>query len=166
MLPLRTILHPTDFSEHAQSAFLLACSLARDYGARLLLLHVGKELMVMPVEGVAPPEPAHYREELTEELLMLRAQAPEVSIEPQLIVGGHPAGQIVRVARERKADLIVLGTHGRTGVGRFLLGSVAEEVLRKAPCPVLTAKSPLPGEQLGGEPVPTSSRTGTEVGGQ
>ena len=57
---------------------------------------------------------------------------------------GDPATQIVRVAQETRCDLIVLGTHGRTGLGRLLMGSVAEQVLRKAPCPVLTVKTPFP----------------------
>jgi nucleotide-binding universal stress UspA family protein len=163
MLTLRTILHPTDFSERSDYAFRLACSLARDYGARLLLLHVGKEPIVMPVEGVAPPEPVHYREELTAELQKRQVEDPKVYVEAQLIIGGDPATQIVRVARQTNAELIVLGTHGRTGLGRLLMGSVAEGVLRQAPCPVLTVKMPLPEAPPAGKPVPESISRGAEA---
>jgi nucleotide-binding universal stress UspA family protein len=71
--------------------------------------------------------------------------APDKSIECAFeIVDGFPGEEIVRVATEDNCDLIVMSTHGRTGLGRLLTGSVAEEVLRKAPCPVLTIRSPMP----------------------
>jgi nucleotide-binding universal stress UspA family protein len=70
-----------------------------------------------------------------------------------LLADGIPAEEIVKVASDRGCDLIVMGTHGRTGVGRLLLGSVAEEVMRKAPCPVLTLKHPLPAAEAEIAPV-------------
>jgi hypothetical protein len=76
-------------------------------------------------------------------------------METQLLLVGDPASAILRVTQELPADLIVMGTHGRTGLGRLLMGSVAEQVVRKAPCPVVTVKTPLP-EKKASE-VPTGS---------
>jgi len=69
-----------------------------------------------------------------------------------------PAGEILRLAAEVECDLIVLGTHGRTGLGRVLLGSVAEQVLRRAPCPVLTVKMPLPAAGSAEAPLATAEK--------
>ncbi len=141
MLPIQTILHPTDFSERSGYAFQLACSLARDRGARLIVLHV------MPVPLVQ--EKFLYREEMAGALNRLGAPDAQVRLERRL-EEGDAATQILRVAEETGCDLIVLGTHGRTGLGRLLMGSVAEQVLRRASCPVLTVKAPfLPSEPAG-----------------
>ena len=147
MLPIRTILHPTDFSERSANAFEVACSLARDSGAGLIVLHV-LERPVIAYTGVAmaPPAPGPSEEErkaLLKRLKHVQPQAPAVAVEHRL-EQGDPATGILQVAQEAGCDLIVMGTHGRTGLGRLLLGSVAEQVLRKAPCPVLTVKTPLP----------------------
>ncbi len=147
MLPIRTILHPTDFSERSANAFEVACSLARDSGARLIVLHV-LERPVIAYTGVAmaPPAPGPSEEErkaLLKRLKQVQPQAPAVAVEHRLEQGDPTIG-ILQVAQETGCDLIVIGTHGRTGLGRLLLGSVAEQVLRKAPCPVLTVKTPLP----------------------
>jgi nucleotide-binding universal stress UspA family protein len=142
MLSIKTILHPTDFSDNSRAAFQLACALARDYGARLLVAHVARRPVITPLEGPVPPQPETYQEELTALLKGLQAAAPEVRMEPRLMLSEDPAGEILRLAAEVGCDLIVLGTHGRTGLGRVLLGSVAEQVLRRAPCPVLTVKMP------------------------
>ena len=142
MLSIRTLLHPTDFSERSQYAFRLACSLARDYGARLILLHVGRQPVITPVGGVVPPEPERCEEELTEQLHKLEAQAPQLRVESRLAMAGDPAAEILRVAQETPCDLIVMGTHGWTGLGRLLMGSVAEQVVCRAACPVLTVKVP------------------------
>jgi nucleotide-binding universal stress UspA family protein len=141
MLPLHTLLHPTDFSERSEYAFRLACSLARDYGARLVVLHVVTPPVVIYGEGVVPPEPEMFRAEAQEKLNRLEAPAPGVGMERRL-TEGDPVAEILRLARESGADLIVLGTHGRTGLGRLLMGSVAEQVVRQAPCPVLTIRMP------------------------
>ncbi len=144
MLPIRTILHPTDFSERSNYAFQTACALARTYGAQLFVLHVGQQPVIVPVEGVGPFEPERYQEQLTENLRNLQAQIPQLHVETRLVIAARPAAEILRAAQEIRCDLIVMGTHGRTGLGRLLLGSVAEEVLRRASCPVLTVKTPLP----------------------
>ncbi len=147
MLAIQTILYPTDFSETSRYAFQLACSLARDHGARVIALHVAPPPQTVNFEGM-PPSPAlpvGYQEDLKNKLREFSAASVEVQVEPRL-EEGFAATEIVRVAREVPCDLIVMGTHGRTGLGRLLLGSVAEHVLRKAPCPVLTVKAP-PGQQ-------------------
>jgi nucleotide-binding universal stress UspA family protein len=144
MLAIRTILHPTDFSECSDYAFRLACALARAHGARIHVLHVGRHPVISPVEGVVPPEPERYQEELTEKLRGMRAQAPDVPVEHQLLFVADPAAEILRVARQLGSDLIVMGTHGRTGLGRLLMGSVATQVVRRASCPVVTVKVPPP----------------------
>jgi nucleotide-binding universal stress UspA family protein len=144
MFPIRTILQPTDFSDASAAAFRLACSLARDHGSRIIAVHV-VALPVAPAEvGWVVPEPEGYREELMVKLQSLRPTAPEVPVAYRL-ADGDPAAEIVRLAQETPCDLIVMGTHGRTGLARLVLGSVAEEVLRKAPCPVVTVKSVPPG---------------------
>jgi nucleotide-binding universal stress UspA family protein len=143
MLPIRTILHPTDFSPQSGPAFQVACALARDYTARLVLLHVKLPEIVYGDGYVLPPDPTIVRKELQGQLD--RLQPPDAAIRVErLLVEGDAVQVILDTAKEVRADLIVLGTHGRTGLGRLLMGSVAEAVLRKAPCPVLTVKAPLP----------------------
>ena len=143
MLAVRTILHPTDFSEPSQHALGLACALARDYGARLIVLHVTELPTVAYGEGVVPPNPEDLRAAAQEQLDRLQVPQGNVRAERRL-EQGDAVTQILRVAQEAHADLIVLGTHGRTGLGRLLMGSVAEQVVRRAACPVLTVKTPLP----------------------
>lgn len=140
MLPLRTILHPTDFSEHSAFAFRLACSLARDYNARLILLHVLPSPMVVYGGGPVPSGTLPTAEEAAEELRGLEKQAHHLRIE-STVMEGDPVDMILRAAKETDSDVIVMGTHGRTALSRLLLGSVAELVLRKAPCPVLTVRA-------------------------
>jgi len=141
MLAIHTILHPTDFSEHSQYAFALACALTRDYGARLVVLHVVAVPVVVYGEGVVPPNPEEVRAEARDQLARLQVPHADVRAERRL-EDGDADETILRVAQEIQADLIVMGTHGRTGLGRLLMGSVAEKVLRKATCPVLTVRRP------------------------
>ncbi|MCI0461374.1 MAG: universal stress protein [Gemmataceae bacterium] len=144
MLPIKVILHPTDFSEQANNAFQLACSLARDYRARLILLHVFTPPSTVYGEfGAVPPETGDLMDSYRARLAQVKP-APENIVVERFVIEGHPPTEIVRLADEMEADLIVLGTHGRTGLGRLLMGSVAEVVMRKAPCPVLTVKMPMP----------------------
>lgn len=142
MFPIRTILHPTDFSPQSQTAFQVACALTRDYGARLVLLHV-KPPEILYGEGyLLPPDPEVIRKELQKQLNGL---TPSGGVRAErMLREGDAVHEIQVTAEELQADLIVLGTHGRTGIGRILLGSVAEGVLRRARCPVLTIKTPLP----------------------
>jgi nucleotide-binding universal stress UspA family protein len=142
MLPIRIILHPSDFSSCSDNAFELASSLARDYGARVVVLHVATPTTVAYGEGVLPAEPEWYLDKRRERLQQLVGQKPKLAME-QRLVQGDAATEILRVAEDVGCDLIVMGTHGRTGLGRLVMGSVAEQVVRKARCPVLTIKSPL-----------------------
>jgi nucleotide-binding universal stress UspA family protein len=141
MLALHTILHPTDLSPLSDYAFRLACSLARDHGARLIVLHVRPpEILFAESPYVLPPDPAQVWEYWQEELCSLRPPDSIVAVE-HLLKEGDPATEILSTAKANDCDLIVMGTHGRTGVSRLLMGSVAEQVLRHAACPVLTVKA-------------------------
>jgi nucleotide-binding universal stress UspA family protein len=150
MLNIRAILVAADFSGCSEDAFRVALSLARDYRARLIVLHVPT-----PPPFVTPGElqrtlqrPDGYRAELEGRLRLVYAadSLPEVEYR---VEDGDPAVEILAAAREVRCDLIVMGTHGRTGLGRLLMGSVAEQVVRKAACPVLTVKVPLPSASAG-----------------
>jgi len=142
MPSFKAILHPTDFSPSASEALRIAGSLARTHGARLLLLHVA-ERPVASVGGmpVPPPLPPIDWPKLKRELEAVAAGMQDIAVETHLLEGG-PAVAIVDFARQAGADLIVIGSHGRTGLARLVLGSVAEQVVRQATCPVLTVKSP------------------------
>lgn len=145
MLSIQTILHPTDFSERSENAFQLACALTRDYGARLVVLHVVAPLSPFAYgEGLPPPDPTILLREAKDHLERLEVRGADARAERRL-EEGDPAAEIHRVAQEIDASLIVLGTHGRTGLGRLLMGSVAEQVVRNAACPVLTVSAPFPG---------------------
>lgn len=142
MLAVRTILHPTDFSEPSDYALGLACALTRDYGARLVVLHVVPPPPAFAAEGIVPPLTGEVRAEAEDHLRRLRLPHADVRAERHL-GEGDAATEILRVAREVGADLVVLGTHGRTGVRRLLMGSMAEQVVRRADCPVVTVTSPV-----------------------
>ncbi len=132
MLPIQTILHPTDFSKPSDYALQVARALARDQVARLIILHVVSATLAVEKEG--------FGEQLDEELR--RLPKPDAATgEEHRLVEGDPATEILRIAQDTNSDLIVMGTHGRSGLGRLLMGSVAEQVVRKASCPVLTVKA-------------------------
>jgi nucleotide-binding universal stress UspA family protein len=143
MFPIHTILHPTDFSDYSRGAFELACALARDYGAKLVVLHVNRPPAVYAPDGIVIGAPVEEPYELRAKLAQLRPDDPRVTTEYKLL-DGEPADQILRAATNVNADLIILGTHGTTGLARLLMGSVAEDVLRKASCPVLTVRARVP----------------------
>jgi nucleotide-binding universal stress UspA family protein len=144
MLSIRNILVPTDFSEQSVAAFHLAAALARDHRAGITVLHV-RETPVVPFAefGAVPPLDVPSQTVLLEKMAQFEPPDDTTGVE-YLLADGIPAEEIIRAANDRGCDLVVMGTHGRTGLGRLLLGSVAEEVMRKAPCPVLTLKHPLP----------------------
>jgi len=133
------ILFPTDFSTMGQAAFEMAMSLARDRGAKLLIVHVQEPPIAYGggefYFGVDEPE----RQDLVK---MLKEIVPGdgVGYEHRLLVG-DPASAIVEAAQREGVAMIVMPTHGRTGLLRLLMGSVAEEVVRKATCPVVTVKA-------------------------
>jgi nucleotide-binding universal stress UspA family protein len=152
MLPIQTILHPTDFSQQADAAFSLACSLARDYDARIVVVHVVVPPRPIYGDGMVLPPFQTPQEPLRAKLHELTRRESKTQVEEQLLEG-DPAMEILRLAEETKCDLVVMGTHGRTGLGRLLMGSVAEQVVRKAQCPVLTVKAPLSEAAPSGEAV-------------
>jgi universal stress protein A len=146
MIEIRTILAPTDFSAHAEGALRYACGLAGRLGATLHLLHalpdvvpVGPDPMLVPT---FPPE--YYQEAEARSLESLRRAIPPGCDRPEQVKmavrWGDPVDAVVAYASERHIDLIVIATHGRTGLSHVLLGSVAERIVREAPCPVLTIR--------------------------
>ncbi len=132
----KTILFPTDFSHASDAALPHAEALAKQVAARLLIVHVeepplaygGGELYY----GI--PEPSSAR--ILTMLEDVKPTDPAVPFAHRLTMG-DPAGEIIRIAAEEGAEMIVLGTHGRTGMTRLLMGSVAEAIVRRSPCPVL-----------------------------
>ena len=142
-MKLDKILVPTDLSSAGDAAFALAVSLARDNRARLLIAHVEEPAMVYGGGEMfaAAVEPA--TEELRERLKKIVPPDPEVAYEHHLVTG-EPAEAIVRLAESEQCDLIVMGTHGRKGLSRLLMGSVAEAVVRRSHCPVMTLRPPHP----------------------
>jgi nucleotide-binding universal stress UspA family protein len=147
MLSIRRILFPTDFSEPAEYAWSYALTFAQEFGAEVHLLHV-----------VAPPprlteayavnfDPARLVESLTAEATGSMDRQVETAKSRGLVFRrevrqGVDYHEIIDYAAKHDIDLIVMATHGRTGLAHVLLGSVAEKVVRKAPCPVLTIKHP------------------------
>jgi len=147
-MDVRSILVPTDFSECARHAVPVAAELARLLGAGVLCLHV-VEPVVQPVgwtpmaEAMPSPELGERLEESAARDLPAFSKSEEFAgLEVEdLMAHGEPAAEIVRVAEERGAGLIVISSHGRTGLGRILFGSTAESVVRHARCPVLVVKA-------------------------
>jgi nucleotide-binding universal stress UspA family protein len=142
MIKLERILVPTDFSDCAKQAVTYASELAKRFGAELHLLHVVQPpLAAYPYAAAIPDEALHPEGPAKEELEVLEVpNAEQISQVQRTIRTGTPFVDIVRHAKENDMDLIVIGTHGRTGLTHMLLGSVAEKVVRKAPCPVLTVR--------------------------
>jgi nucleotide-binding universal stress UspA family protein len=148
-MQLRSILLPTDFSECASHALSFATSLARDANASIICVHVVEPVMpTVGYTGITEPLPAtdiseQLEDSATRELPKIAdfEECAGLEIE-EVIVHGDAASEIVRVAKERGVDLIVIASHGRTGWGRILFGSTAESVVRHAPCPVLVVKPP------------------------
>jgi nucleotide-binding universal stress UspA family protein len=147
LFEITSILAPTDFSPHAETAMRYACGLAERLGARLHLLHVLPEVVpVGPDPMLAPSLPPEYYTETEAQSLEALGQALNTewgrppAIDVAVRWGGAVEG-IVGYAADQSIDLIVLATHGRTGLKHVLLGSVAERIVRESPCPVLTIRS-------------------------
>jgi nucleotide-binding universal stress UspA family protein len=137
-----TILYPTDFSEFSRPALAYATDLAKDHQARLIVLHVAETLgpeNITYAEATSQPQPAGYRHRLWDQIHEVLPQE-ELFPREYVLIEGDPASGIVRTAGEKQCDLIVMGSHGRSGIHRWLEGSVSEKVVRLAPCPVLVVK--------------------------
>jgi nucleotide-binding universal stress UspA family protein/quercetin dioxygenase-like cupin family protein len=156
MPAIQKILHPTDFSQSARYAFESACALARDNRAALIVLHVMMP-SVAKVLDHSLPDPSRSAESQgsVADLPWPEASDPRIKVEHR-VAEGDAAEEVLRLAASANCDLIVMGTHGRTGIGRILMGSVAEEVLRKAACPVLIVKTH-PRATADGEPETTAN---------
>jgi nucleotide-binding universal stress UspA family protein len=144
---IRVIVHPTDFSEHSEPALEVARRLASDHRARLVILHVAPPEIVVDGRSAVAIDALVFRIPLEETCERIPVRELIQPPEPRL-VRGDAAAEILRATREVQGDLIVMGTHGRTGLGRLLMGSVAEKVLRGAECPVLTVRVPLSSSDL------------------
>ncbi len=136
---IERILHPTDFSQESQRALHVARSLARDLGARLIILYV-ETLEIVTEETEAPPLDAKEYEDALEEMRKRLDGADLKHPVETRIARGFPPDQILATARDSGCGLIVMGTHGRTGLLRSLMGSVAESVLTNAECPAMIVK--------------------------
>lgn len=146
MAAIRRILLASDFSKTSAKAFTIAIILARSSRAALTILHV-----VAPIRPIAPdqyigPETwqqldAQNRRWADRRLTQLTARAKKAGVRAdRLVTDGNPAAQIVRIAKGKRFDIVILGTHGRTGMARVFLGSVAGRVVATAECPVLTVR--------------------------
>ena len=145
---MRRILHPSDFSSASRAAFAKAVQLAKADRAELVVLHVlAPALPVVAGEGYVSPKAyedlvASTQAWARRQLAALVSKARKAGARSKgLLVEGIPHEAIGRAARSTRADLLVVGTHGRTGVAKFFLGSVAARVLATAPCPVLTVRA-------------------------
>jgi universal stress protein A len=144
MISIKKVLFPTDLSDAAAEAQLYACALAEQFGAELHVLSVMQDVSLMSPDPNMPwVIPASSLEEVRQSLETALVNVPD----PKWAAGktvyrviriGAPYVEIDKYAAEQNVDIIVLGTHGRSGLTHLLLGSTAEKVVRKAPCPVLT----------------------------
>ena len=146
---LKKILLPTDFSGCANYALPYAAAIARATKAQIICVHVVEPVVpAVGYTGLAEPLPiadiSEQLEDSAERQLPKLAECEEcagLNVE-EVIVHGDAAAEIVRVASEQEVDLIVISSHGRTGLGRIIFGSTAESVVRHASCPVLVVKPP------------------------
>lgn len=146
MINLKRIVTATDFSPPSEVALRYAAALANAFSAEVILCHVLESpdfLSTLPpvAEGYFPPDLAEIQEKHARTQCEQALAKVGLTGARLLLPVGRPAGEIVRVATEENADLIIVGTHGRGAVAHLLLGSVAERVVRSAPCPVLTVRS-------------------------
>ncbi len=149
MLSIKKILYPTDFSEYSLAALPYAIELSLQNNAELHCMHVVDETYQYYLSGAyvdsvgVSISPGKIRDNAQKELDKFTAEhLSNVSKLVPKIVSGKPFLEIIKYAKDNKIDLIVLGTHGRSALATMLLGSVAEKVIRKAPCPVLTVRHP------------------------
>ena len=146
MTTAQRLLVPVDFSEYANQAVEYAIGLASKLGVRLTLLHVIQSLPLAGIDmGVTLPY-AYIQDleaEITNRMQAYLERVTAAGLEGEIaVVHGVPFQEILETAKTQQVDLIVMGTHGRTGLQHVLLGSVAEKVVRLAPCPVLVVRQP------------------------
>ncbi len=144
-MQIKTILFPTDFSNGARAAMDYALSLARDYNAKLILLYVIQDISIaewyIPSSISATDLVEDMQKSAWKEMEKWSAEAAaKVKDVEKAVVRGVPFVEIIKTAKDKNVDMIVIGTHGRTGIDHMLFGSTAEKVVRKSPCPVLTVR--------------------------
>lgn len=149
MIAIKKVLVATDFSAPSETAVNYARAMARAFGAELHVLHVFEPLWITSADvvggGVALATMIQGLEDTARKQLEDSATEEdrrELKAVTAMITSESPAREIARYANEQKVDLLVIGTHGRSGITRMLIGSVAEKVVRLAPCPVLTVHHP------------------------
>ena len=143
MIHINKIMHPTDFSANSNHALKYACALASHFGAELHVVHVVADLALVtlpPVDGYLPEGYYQDAKKHAEEELAKIPDRELIGKTPvtKKTVDGSPYLEIIRYAHDNKMDIIVMGTHGYSGLTHMLMGSIAEKVVRKSPCPVLT----------------------------
>jgi nucleotide-binding universal stress UspA family protein len=139
MIRIKKILYPTDFSSYSNQAYFHAISLAEKHNASLTVLFVyNPDSTTTPGSQGDEVADRRYWQGQLEQIRPVDTSIPVSHV----LLQGDPASEIVRYGQDAGIDLIVMGTHGRTGVERLLMGSVAERVLRDAPCSVLVVKLP------------------------
>jgi nucleotide-binding universal stress UspA family protein len=148
MAMFQTLIHPTDFDGPSKEAFRVARSLAQTLGARLVVFHVVPPPAVVTHDGRVILDP-HNAEpvDLWAEYHTLQADTPKVPVQYAVVVGDKSESRRLLEEKVRELGegvLVVMGSHGRRGIGRLLWGSKAEEVVRECPCPVLVVKTPSP----------------------
>ena len=132
----KTILFPTDFSLASDAALPHAEALAKQSGTRLLIVHVEEPPLAYGGGELYYGLPEPSSERILKMLEDIKPADPKLPFAHRLTMG-DPAGEVVRIAGDEGCEMIVMGTHGRTGLSRLLMGSVAEQIVRRAPCPVL-----------------------------
>lgn len=149
MIAIKNVLVATDFSAPSETALNYARAMARSFGATLHVLHVFEPLWITSADvvggGVALATMIQGLEDTARKQLedaVTEDDRRELHASAVLVTSESPAREIANYASEHKADLLVIGTHGRSGISRMLIGSVAEKVVRLAPCPVLTVHHP------------------------
>jgi nucleotide-binding universal stress UspA family protein len=148
MIKFKKILYPTDFSESSLEALRYAVSLAKDYKAKLILMHVINEQIFsegLNLPRVSAPEALgqEMEAEAGRQLRMLIPADQRQGLDSEMVIrSGMPFLEVIRYAEANGVDLIVIGTHGRSGMEHIIFGSTAEKVLRKATCPVLSVRPP------------------------
>jgi len=142
MLHIQTILHPTDLSEQSRHALHAACAMARDYQARLVIVYVALPPIMLYGAELAAGYPETFSEKAQAQLQRLELPIEVHDVERR-VVEGDPADAILDVAKDIAANVIVMGTRARSLLGRIFAGSVADKVVRRAKCPVLTVSQPI-----------------------
>lgn len=142
MISLKRILVPTDFSDTSAKAISYGVELCHKFGAELHLLHAFEETPILYVEGAAAPVQSgdDVKAAATKALNDMKPENADSLDVMRSVTDGKPFVEIVRYAKGHNIDLIVIGTHGRGTVSHLLIGSVAENVVRKAQCPVLVVR--------------------------